>query len=319
VYTVLYDGEFVTVTDFLDDTDKLDSGVWVAVGFVEGVADVPGVVDKDFLAEREFVDVTDGRAVVDTLAVCEIVFSEVLEWLDEVVMLRDICAVLEPVILINDVLECDELTDTDGLWDIDVDSVSVSPPVWDGEGDDDTLFESEYDVSEEDDTDNEELIDAVCEIRVEIVWVTVRISERVPVEVTDAVEDDVWVWENVTNEVLLTETLIVDVLDGRDERVIVGVIIGVLEAGGDTEIELLAVFVLLEETDLEFVGDDVCDLDIADESVPDFDGITDFDGAGDRLIELDTVDVEDSVGVEDTDILPLTLLTLVIEPVCVIV
>ena len=114
---------------------------------------------------------------------------------------------------------------------------------------------------------------------------------------------------------MLTETLIVDVLDGRDERVIVGVIIGVLEAGGDTEIELLAVFVLLEETDLEFVGDDVCDLDTADESVSDFDGITDFDGAGDRLIEVDTVDVEDSVGVEDTDILPLTLLTLVIEPV----
>lgn len=58
---------------------------------------------------------------------------------------------------------------------------------------------------------------------------------------------------------------------------------------------------------------------MADERVLDFDGMPDFDGAGDRLIDVEAVDVVDSVDVDDTDILPLTLFTLVLEVVCVTV
>lgn len=63
------------------------------------------VGDTDFFGEREIVFVPDERGVVETLAVCENVFNELFEELDEPLTLRDICAVLDPVRLINDVTE----------------------------------------------------------------------------------------------------------------------------------------------------------------------------------------------------------------------
>jgi hypothetical protein len=104
--------------------------------------------------------------------------------------------------------------------------------------------------------------------RVVIVCVTVRISERVPVEVTELLAVFVAVWVELILELLEPVAEVEDVFDTVDEAVIVLVLYMLIEVTGLRDLVDLLVDVLLCRADRDIVVELEEVLDTLTENVP---------------------------------------------------
>jgi len=131
-------------------------------------------------------------------------------------------------------------------------------------------------------------IGAVIVKRVVIVCVTVRISERVPVEVTELLAVFVAVWVELILELLEPVAEVEDVFDTLDEAVIVFDLYMLIEVTGLRDIVDLLVDVLLGRADRDIVVELEEDLEPLTDNVPEEERSGDCDERSDILKVGDT-------------------------------